>query len=78
MSDDKAAEAAKIVADFVIAAALREDYPIAPEWENYPDVGEYDWGQIAQRVATVRDTYEPDAEAYEAALNFLEARADAE
>jgi hypothetical protein len=78
MADDRVTEARLIVAKRVISNALDADYPMAPEWSNYPEVGEADWAAVAQFIATHRAHLVPTDEEFEAAYDFLDARADAE
>jgi len=63
-ADEAAADRAKdVIAQLIAAEVLRECEPL---WENYPEIGEYDWEDIARRVGAllVPPTSEEFAEAY--------------
>jgi hypothetical protein len=79
MADDKVREALLIVARRVMYNALHAEYPTAPEWENYPEVGEYDWEKIERIINGFREGHlGVESEPYDAAYEFLSQRADAE
>ena len=46
MADDRPAEALALVARRIMFNALRLDYAVAPEWDNYPEIGQKDWYAI--------------------------------
>lgn len=78
MADERVVEARLIVSKRIISNALDSGYAVAPEHENYPDIGEHDWTAIVLLLDIHREHLDPDIDAYEAAYNFLDARADAE
>lgn len=73
MSDDKHEVALRIVAARVMAAALREDLCIEPDWGNYPDIGHSDWTRIMEEVTATAKRLDTTNEAYRAAYGYLEA-----
>lgn len=44
------------------------------EWENYPEVGEFDWDAVLDKVADLASF--PDADDYRTAYNLLATRAE--
>jgi hypothetical protein len=73
MADDRLREALLLVAKRVITNALRTD--IAPEWENYPEIGLNDWEAIERLIAgEVEGRYGVTDESYFAAYEYLEGR----
>lgn len=73
MADDKTAEAVDIVAHHVIANIVgrAED-----TWEWYPELGEYDWQAIDERITAIIMNMMPDKIGFEAAYEYLERRAE--
>lgn len=69
--------AVDLVAHHVIASLVAAADGAAEEWENYPDIGEYDWQRIVDRVAWLLDELRPDDRAYLAAYEFLQRRVGA-
>lgn len=79
MADDKVQEALVIVMKRVMHAALDTGYATAPEWDNYPEIGESDWHAIERMIDTYRNGHiDVTQESYDAAYEFLSQRADAE
>jgi hypothetical protein len=79
VADNRVAEAIEIVAREVARRALDSGYATAPERANYPEVGERDWNAITLILDRWRDEfYDVPVEAFEAAYQFLDQRADAE
>jgi len=80
VSDDRAVEAAKIVANRAMANALRREFIDEPDrqWELYPEVGEYDWDVVLDQVAATIAALDPSKDTFDAAYGHLGARADAE
>ena len=58
-----------IVARQILAKAARE-----LEWENMPDIGEYDWLRVEDRCAELA----PEPDGFNKAIRLLEDRADKE
>lgn len=65
--------AVDIVARHVIAR-MTDMYEQGEQWENYPEVGQFDWERVENRVGQL--TQYPDENDYKAAYAFLVARAD--
>jgi hypothetical protein len=79
VADDRDKVALEIVAREIARRALDTGYAVAPEWENYPEIGEADWNAISLILDRWRDEfYAVPGEEFEAAYQFLDQRADAE
>ena len=64
MADNRVTEAVDVVARWALSLS----------WEDFPEIGEHDWDAIAARAAAIVDC--PSVDEYEAAYEFLAARAD--
>lgn len=72
MADDRVREAVDVVARHVIRDVMeRAD----DEWESYPEIGEYDWMEVEERIKEIVHTLAPPTDTYKAAYEFLESRA---
>lgn len=69
--------AIETVARHVLANAVAE-YPISPEWENYPDIGEYAWDAVLAEARRLASVLARKAEHYDAAYRHLAERAEGE
>jgi hemoglobin-like flavoprotein len=69
MADDRVKAAIDVVARHAIHEAVGE-----VDWEDYPKVGERDWGSVEARIAAMLGE-RPTWDAYEAAYEFLAGRA---
>lgn len=69
--------AIRIVARRVLANAVAVD-PIAPEWENYPEIGEDDWAAVLADVRRLAERTDVQGEHYECAYRHLAGRANKE
>lgn len=64
--------AIEVVAMQVISHQLEETGSL---WEDYPEIGEEDWGRVAERVTALTAGFDVSAADYHAAYDLLEARA---
>ena len=71
VADNRLAEAIDVVARWIIAFQA-----LNVEWGDYPEIGEHDWGTVIDRLDELADS--PGTDEYEAAYDFLAARADGE
>lgn len=62
----------QVVAAMVAANAILS----APEWENYPDIGEYDWIHVLVELHRLATTIAPEPNTYKAAYEALSVRAE--
>lgn len=46
------------------------------DWEDFPEIGEYDWDAVSRRAQELLDSIRHSTEAFNAAYALLEARAD--
>lgn len=67
---DQHEEDLRIIAQFIVAASAE-----GAEWAEWPEIGEHDWMAIQNIVTEL--TPVPDMNAYQAAYERLEARANA-
>lgn len=61
------------VARKVLVAQLED---VANLWEDYPDLGEWDWEAVVEEVKRIADDLAPDEGNYERAYAQLAARAE--
>lgn len=79
MADDKVAVAVDEVAKRVVARLLRwalESENAYEKWEDYPLIGEHDWGAVEYRIKQLADDIDPDDAVFDAAYEFLAGRAE--
>ena len=77
MSDNRVAEAVDIVARGVIVRLA--EWGLGDAWGDHcPDIGEYDWERVDERIKTLLSQTRPDRDAFEAANQFLASRAENE
>lgn len=72
-------QATKTVAAYAAAQVLRSnaDRELVL-WEDYPEIGEYDWEEVERQVIAVSYDLSPSRADYEAAYKFLADRAGGE
>lgn len=75
MADDRLNVAVETVARRAISNALSE-YGRAPEWEDYPEIGEHDWILVDEEIDRRRQRQDVTAEEFAAAYEYLEGRAE--
>ena len=69
MADNRVEEAVNVVARWIIADRLRD-----VEWGDYPEIGEYDWERVIDRMDEIAGG--TSVTEFEAAYEFLVARED--
>lgn len=75
MADDRLVEAIDIVARRAIWSLI--DNELGDLWgDEYADIGEHDWVRVEERIEAITDLLRPDPTEFEAAYEFLEARAE--
>lgn len=65
--------AIRLVARRVLADQLKR-YP--PSWEDYPDIGENDWGRVLIHVRHLANRGDVQAEQYDSAYRYLAERSE--
>ena len=68
-------DALEVVARRVFANSVGE-YPTEPAWENYPDIGRWDWETVSARVDELAAQQNPSEEEYDKAYGLLASRAN--
>lgn len=76
MMSDEVKQAIDVIARLAISAAAEPSFSREIEWENYPEIGEYDWDAVVARVNEIRRSLNPPEEACAAAYALLTARSD--
>lgn len=74
MADDRLKEAVDIVAHHALFQTISHE--AGDLWESYPEVGEYDWEAVQDRITELLQPFRVDRESFEAAYEFLEQRAE--
>ena len=74
--NDEITEAVNVVARRAIAAAAEPSFAREIEWGNYPEIGEYDWELVCERVNELRRSLDPPQSSYEAAYALLTSRGE--
>jgi hypothetical protein len=69
-------QAIDVVARRAISAAAEPSFACEVEWGNYPEIGEYDWLAVAERVNEIRRSLDPPQESFDAAYALLESRVE--
>lgn len=73
---DEVTKAVDVVARFAISAAAEPSFATEIEWGNYPEISEYDWELVCERINEIRRSLDPPPEVYAAAYSFLESRVE--
>lgn len=77
MTTNERQQARRIVARGILAAAADQDAPTRIEWENYPEIGEYDWDQLMELVQDMVEAIRVPPGEYQTAYQSLADAADA-
>jgi hypothetical protein len=62
--------------DSIISRLASDGERVSEMWEDYPEIGEYDWLAICEAVKRVTEKRAPTLVAYNAAYKHLAARAE--
>lgn len=75
--DTRVADAIDMVAHNIAGLLLTSAAELeSVEWEDYPEIGEYDFVAVMERVESIAKAMRPTTAQFSAAYDFLAERAD--
>lgn len=73
---DPSTQAVNTVARRVLARIVAESADVGADWEDYADIGEYDWEAVVAEVRRLGERTDVQHEKYESAYRYLAGRAE--
>jgi hypothetical protein len=68
-------KAQNIIARRIVWRAVH-NADVMDDWGDYPEIGEFDWGDIVEKVENIADWQNPSNDEYNAAYKLLSDRCE--